>query len=157
MKHYWLMKTEPGDYSIDDLRHDRTTQWNGIRNYQARNILRDNIKVDDEVLIYHSSTRPTGVAGTARVIIAGYPDPTAWDKRSRYYDTKSTPDDPVWFAVDIKFTAKFRRFVTLDEIKSTPALKGIMVARRGMRLSVQPVDRKQFEIIVRLGEQGEKS
>ncbi len=157
MKQYWLMKTEPGDYSIDDLQRDRKTQWDGIRNYQARNILRDNIKVNDEVLIYHSGIRPTGVAGTARVIKAGYPDPTARDKSGRYYDPKSTPENPVWFAVDIRFAARFKHFVTLDEIKSTPPLKEIMVARRGMRLSVQPVDRKHFEIIVRLGEQGEQS
>lgn len=157
MKRYWLFKTEPGDYSIDDLKRDKTTRWDGIRNYRARNILRGTIKVNDEVLIYHSSTRPTGVAGTAKVVEAAYPDPTAWDKNGEYYDPKSTPEKPIWFAVDIKFVAKFRHFVTLDEIRSTPGLKEIMVARRGMRLSVQPVDRNHFEIIVRMGEQGEKS
>ncbi len=157
MKQYWLMKTEPGDYSLDDLERERIAHWDGIRNYQARNLLRDDIKVNDEVLIYHSSTKPTGVAGTARVVKAAHPDPTAWDSKSDYYDPKSTADNPIWFAVDIAFTSRFRHFVTLEEIKSVPGLDGIMVARRGMRLSVQPVDRKHFEIIVRLGEKGEKS
>jgi len=157
MKQYWLMKTEPGDYSIEDLERDRIARWDGIRNYQARNLLRDNIKVNDDVLIYHSSTRPTGVAGTARIMKAAYPDPTAWDKKSDYHDPKSSPENPIWVAIDIEFTAKFRHFVTLDEIKATPDLKGIMVARRGMRLSIQPVERKHFEIIKRLGELGERS
>ncbi len=157
MKRYWLMKTEPGDYSIDDLERDQVTRWNGIRNYQARNILHDDIKVNDEVLIYHSSTRPTGVAGVARVVKVAYSDPSAWDRKSDYYDPRSTPDNPIWFAVDIAFTAKFRHFVTLDEIKSIPGLNGILVARRGVRLSVQPVGRKHFEIITRLGDQGERS
>lgn len=149
------MKTEPGDYSVDDLERDRIARWDGIRNYLARNILRDDIKVDDEVLIYHSGVRPTGVAGSARVIKSAYPDPTAWDPESDYYDPKSTPDGPTWFAVDIEFTARFRHFVTLDEIRSTPGLDGIMVARRGIRLSVQPVDKEHFEIITRFGNQGD--
>lgn len=155
MKRYWLMKTEPGDYSIDDLERDGIAIWDGIRNYQARNILRDNIKVGDEVLIYHSSVRPTGVAGSARVIKPAYPDPTAWNPKSDYYDPKSTPEKPTWFAVDIKFIARFRHFVTLDEIKSAPGLDGIMVARRGVRLSVQPLDKEHFDIITQLGSQGE--
>jgi predicted RNA-binding protein with PUA-like domain len=94
MKQYWLMKTEPGDYSIDNLERDQVTQWNGIRNYQARNILRDNIKVNDEALIYHSSTKPTGVAGTGRIVKAAYPDSSAWDKKNEYFDPKSTRDNP---------------------------------------------------------------
>jgi predicted RNA-binding protein with PUA-like domain len=155
MKRHWPMKTEPGDYSIEDLERDRVARWDGIRNYQARNILRDDIKVDDEVLVYHSNVRPTGVAGSARVIKSAYPDPTAWNPESDYYVPKSTPEKPTWFAVDIEFTSRFRHFVTLDEIKATPGLDGIMVARRGVRLSVQLVDKEHFDIIIRLGKRGE--
>ena len=155
MKHYWLMKTEPRVYSIDDLERDRVARWDGIRSYQARNIMRDEIRINDEVLIYHSRIRPAGVAGRARVIRGAYPDPTAWDKKSEYYDSKSTSDNPVWFAVDIWFTSKFQHYVSIDEIRSTPGLEGIMAARRDVRLSVQPVEKEHFEIITRLGWQGE--
>ena len=127
------MKSEPGVYSIDDLARDRTTCWNGIRNYQARNLLRDEIKAGDDVLFYHSSADPPGVAGLARVVRDGYPE-----------------KDPTWYQVDIEFVDKFPRLVPLDELKATPGLEEMMVVRKGARLSVQPVSAKELETIRRL-------
>src|SRR3989338_3178089 len=130
---YWLMKVEPDKYSIDDLARDKQTYWDGVRNYQARNFLRDSLKKGDLVLFYHSNAEPPGVAGIARVCKEGYPE-------------KVSP----WFMVDIEFVEKFAHFVSLDEIKSLKNLNGIMVVRRGARLSVQPVDEKHFKIIRKL-------
>jgi predicted RNA-binding protein with PUA-like domain len=148
---YWLMKTEPGTYSIDDLERDGRTCWEGVRNYQARNLLRDEIRTGDLVLFYHSVAKEKGVAGIARVCRAGYPDPFAFDRRSKYFDPKSAPDDPTWYVVDVEFVERFPEVVTLAELKATPALEGMMVTRRGARLSVQPVENKHFEIVRKLG------
>jgi predicted RNA-binding protein with PUA-like domain len=130
---HWLMKSEPGVYSIDDLARDRTTQWNGIRNYQARNLLRDQVAVADQVLFYHSSADPPGVAGLAEVTRAGYPE-----------------KNPTWYQVDIRFVDKFPRLVALDELKRTRGLEQMMVTRKGARLSVQPVTDEEFAIVCRL-------
>lgn len=150
-RRYWLMKTEPLAYSIDDLARDGTTDWEGVRNYQARNLLRDQLKVGDRVLIYHSSVIPAGVAGLADVSRHAFPDTTAFDRRSPYFDAKSDADRPTWYAVGVSFVEKFAGPVTLEEIRAHPRLAGMMVARRGMRLSVQPVQRPHYLLICRLG------
>ena len=148
---FWLMKSEPGAYSIDDLKRDGKTYWDGVRNFQARNFLRDSIKVGDRVLFYHSNAEPPGVAGVARVVKNGYPDPSAWDKKDVHYDARSTKEKPLWFVVDLEFVEKFKRFVPLEDLKMNPAVKGMLVLKRGMRLSVQPVEKEHFEIVRKIG------
>lgn len=150
-RRYWLMKSEPSVYSIDDLERDGKTGWDGVRNFQARNFMRDQMTVGDEVLFYHSSADPTGVAGLARVSAEAGPDPTAWDPKSRYRDPKSSPDDPRWFMVEVEFVEKFSAVVSLETLKAAPELEGMMVLQRGSRLSVQPVDRAHFSAVVKLG------
>jgi predicted RNA-binding protein with PUA-like domain len=146
---YWLMKSEPGSYSIEDLERDGVTHWNSVRNFQARNLMRDDMKPGDRVLFYHSSADPTGVAGIAEVTRDGYPDTTAHDPDDPYYDPKSTPDEPRWYMVDIRFVEKFRRVLPLQLMKQTPALDGMLVTGQS-RLSVQPVEKKHFDAAVRL-------
>ena len=149
---FWLFKSEPGAYSFTDLQRetDQTAEWDGVRNYQARNLLRDEIKVGDGVLFYHSVVKPMAVVGTAVVVRDGYPDDTAWDPDSEHPDPRSTPDNPVWFMVDIKAEAEFPTPVTLAEIKSTPGLENMALVKNS-RLSVQPVTTEEWEIILGLG------
>jgi len=149
-KRYWLMKSEPSVYSIDDLARDGRTHWDGVRNYQARNFMRDQMKVGDEVLFYHSNAEPPGVVGIARVVREGYPDHTARDPNSKYYDPKASEEDPRWFMVDVEFVEKFDEIVSLDTLKSTPGLENMLVTKKS-RLSVQPVTEREFEIVRRLG------
>lgn len=146
---YWLMKTEPSTYSIDDLAGEpgQTTCWEGVRNYQARNLLRDEIREGDRVLFYHSACKQPAVVGTARVSRGGYPDPFAWDRDSKYFDEKSTPDRPRWFMVDIRLEQRFDRPVTLAELRRRKELSGMVLLQKGSRLSVQPVTEKEFETI----------
>lgn len=144
---YWLMKSEPDCYSIDDLKKDNVTHWDGVRNYQARNYMRDDMKVGDGVLYYHSNTKPPHIAGFAKVVKESYPDPTQFDASSKYFDEKATLENPRWFLVDIKFVSKGKDILSLDAIKADPKLEGILVAKRGMRLSVQPVEKKHFKHI----------
>ncbi len=141
---YWLMKSEPSVYAIEDLERDGQTCWEGVRNYQARNLMRDQMRVGDLVLFYHSNADPTGVAGLARVCREAYPDHFAFDPKSSYYDKRSTPDNPVWMMVDVAFVQKFPAVVSLADLKSDSALEGMMVTRRGARLSVQPVEKEHF-------------
>lgn len=148
-RQYWLVKSEPESYSIDHLRKDGRTAWTGVRNYQARNLMRDRMRPGDPVLFYHSSTEPPGVVGLARVASAAYPDPTALDPKSDYYDEKATAEDPRWFLVDIEFVEKFPRMVTLAEIREDAALAEMPLVNRS-RLSVQPVERAEFERIRRM-------
>ena len=148
---YWLFKSEPSAYSWEDLVREGVGQWDGVRNYQARNFLRDDVKVGDRVLFYHSNTDPTAVVGAARVVKAGYPDHTAWDPRSKHPDPKSTPDRPVWYMVDVAPEERFRRPVTVEEMRANPRLRDMMLLRRGMRLSILPVTRAQFEEVCRMG------
>jgi predicted RNA-binding protein with PUA-like domain len=143
------MKSEPETYSIDDLARDGRSAWEGVRNYRARNFMRDEMRVGDLVLFYHSSTKPPGVVGVARVIREAHPDPTAWNPRSEYHDPRSAPDDPVWWMVAVEFVEKFADAVTLDQLKSNPALRGMLVTQRGQRLSVQPVDPEHFRAVLR--------
>ena len=139
---YWLMKSEPSCYSIDDLANDKKTCWDGVRNYQARNFLRDEIKKGDTVFYYHSNTKPPGIVGLAEVIKDGYPDSTAFDKNEDHYDPKSKPENPTWFMVDIKFLRKLKEPLSLDMLKADPKLEGMLVTMRGQRLSVMPVSDK---------------
>ena len=149
---HWLFKSEPETFSIDTLarKPKQTTHWDGVRNYQARNMLRDQIKVGDQVFFYHSNCNPPGIVGIAEVVKAGYPDSTAFDPESKYYDPSSSPDKPRWFMVDIRLVKKFPRIVTLEEIKNQPELQNMQVARRGNRLSITPVSAKEWETIQRL-------
>ena len=146
------MKCEPAVYSIDDLQQDKNTIWEGVRNYQARNILRDDIKVHDRVLFYHSNAHPSGVAGTAVVNRAAFPDPTAFDPNSPYYDRQSSVYEPRWFSVEVSFVAKFATFVPLSVLKVTRGLQNMLVIKKGMRLSVQPCSAREYNIIVKLGQ-----
>jgi len=146
-KGYWLAKTEPGDYSIDDLERDGETQWDGVRNYQARNFMRDRMQPGDQVLIYHSMTKPIGVYGIAEVAGAAHPDTTQFDNKNKYFDEKSTDENPRWWCVDFKYVETFARPVTRDELKAEPRLADMKLLKRGMRLSVMPVERAEFEVI----------
>jgi len=145
----WLVKSEPESYSIDDLRRDGRTAWTGVRNFQARNLMRDQMQVGDPVLFYHSSADPPGVAGLARVASPAYPDPTQFDRSSDYYDEKSTAEDPRWFLVDLEFVAKFPRLVSLAEIRDSKPLAKMPLVNRS-RLSVQPVAPAEFDLLVRM-------
>ncbi len=147
----WLMKSEPDVFSIDDLERKGVTAWDGVRNYQARNFMRDEMKVGDRVLFYHSSTQPPGVVGLARIAGAARPDETAQDESSDYYDPKATKENPIWMLVDVAFVEKFAGVVSLDALRAEPDLADMLVLRRGMRLSIQPVELDQYDLVVRLG------
>jgi predicted RNA-binding protein with PUA-like domain len=149
---YWLLKSEPGAFSIDDLaaEKNKTTCWDGVRNYQARNFMRDDMKIGDKVLFYHSNAKPPGVVGTAKIVKESYPDFTAFDAKNKHFDPKSKQDSPTWFMVDIKLDKKFKRLIPLDELKGLKALDGMVLLQKGSRLSVQPVSKKHFELIVKL-------
>ncbi len=149
---YWLMKSEPDAFSIDDLalRPGQTEPWDGVRNYQARNMLRDGMQIGDEVLFYHSNCKEPGVVGIAQIVKAGYPDDTAWDPDSKYHDPKSTPDRPIWFRVDVALVRKLKRTIGLAELKLCPELSDLALVRRGNRLSVMPVGEAEYHFILEL-------
>jgi len=149
---YWLMKSEPSCFSLDDLSQapKQTTCWDGVRNYQARNFMRDEMRVGDLVFFYHSNCQPPGIVGIAEVVRAAYPDFTAWDPDSEHPDMKSTPDKPRWFMVDIQFRQKFAHFLALDALKHHPELSKMPLLRKGNRLSVLPVSSEEWEFIVQL-------
>jgi len=153
-RNYWLMKSEPDVYSIDDLARDGQEPWDGIRNYQARNFLRDEMQVGDLALFYHSNASPPGVAGVMKVVSGPEPDELAFDPDNKYFDPKSTPDDPVWIQRQMEFVEKFPREVSLKELKADPALEEMLVVRKGQRLSIQPVEKKHFDYICRLARKG---
>jgi predicted RNA-binding protein with PUA-like domain len=152
-RRHWLFKSEPTTFSFADLlaAPGRRTSWNGVRNYQARNLLRDEIRVGDGVLFYHSSTEPLAVVGTCSVVEAGYPDDTAFDPASPYHDPRSRREEPTWFMVDIRAVAAFPNPVTREQMLREKALSGMMLLQRGARLSVQPVTREEWRTILRLG------
>ena len=152
MSRCWLMKSEPGTYSIEDLKRDGRTQWDGVRNYQARNLMRK-MKVGDRVLFYHSSANPPGVAGLARVAGEAYPDPSARDPNSDYYDEKATDEDPRWYMVDIEYVAHLPELVPLADLKEADGLEDMVVTKRS-RLSVQPVKPEEYEIVCAMGGKG---
>ena len=150
-KRYWLMKCEPAAYTIAGLERDGVTSWEGVRNYQARNMMRDEMQVGDLVLFYASNAEPSGVTGLATIAKAGYPDHTAWKTEHKYFDEASSKDTPTWYMVDIEFVERFPGTVPLETLKSTKGLEHMVVTRKGSRLSVQPVTRAEFEIVARLG------
>jgi predicted RNA-binding protein with PUA-like domain len=146
---YWLFKTEPSTFSFDDLMNapNRTTHWDGVRNFQARNMLRDQIKPGDLVFVYHSSADPTGIAGIAEVVKGGYPDHSAFDRKDSHYDPKSDPAAPSWYMVDIRAVKPMPRFITLEELRKVKGLEKMVLLQRGSRLSIQPVKPAEWEII----------
>ena len=152
-RRYWLFKSEPNNYSFADLlgEEDQTAEWDGVRNYQVRNFMRDEMKAGDGVLFYHSSAKPMVVMGTAHIVREAYPDPTAWDPKAKYYDPKSDPANPSWLMVDIKSDQEFAHPVTLPEVKENPRLQGMMLVRKGMRLSIQPVTKEEWEEVTAMG------
>jgi predicted RNA-binding protein with PUA-like domain len=149
---YWLMKSEPDVYSIDDLARDKKTYWDGVRNYQARNFMRDAMKPGDRVFFYHSNAEPTGIAGIAEVEAAGRPDPSQFDPEDDHYDPASKKDNPAWYCVDIRFRKKFPRVITLDELKKLKGLEKMPLLQKGQRLSVQPVAEKEWTLIERMAD-----
>jgi len=144
---YWLMKSEPSCYSIDDLQREKIGMWDGVRNYQARNFIRD-MQKGDTVLFYHSNEAPIGIVGLATVQTEAYPDPTQFDSKNEHYDVKSAPESPRWSAVNLLFKKKFKEVLTLAEIKNNPKLMHMSVAQKGNRLSVMPVSKTHFECIL---------
>lgn len=147
---YWLMKSEPDVFGIQDLQKKKRSGWDGVRNYQARNYMRDGMKKGDLVLFYHSNAEPPGVAGIARVAKESHPDPTQFDKKSEYYDAKATAEKPIWMMVEVEFVEEFPRVVTLDRLKQEKALAQMPLVRKGTRLSVMPVSEKEWDAILRM-------
>jgi predicted RNA-binding protein with PUA-like domain len=148
------MKVEPSAYTIEDLERDGRTGWEGVRNYKARNLLRDEIQVGDGVLFYASNADPSGVTGLADVVRAGYPDPLQFVRGHDSFDAKATAGAPIWYSVDIRFVERFPAVVALADLKANPALRGMMVTKRGARLSVQPVSPAEFAEVCRMGRRG---
>jgi predicted RNA-binding protein with PUA-like domain len=149
-KRYWLMKCEPSAYTIADLKRDGSTAWEGVRNYKARNYMRDDMQLGDEVLFYASNADPSGVTGLAKIVKTSYPDSSAFNKKSHYYDEGSDKAKPTWFMVDIGFVKDFGGTVSLETLKSTKGLESMMVTQKGSRLSVQPVTKDEFDIVLKL-------
>lgn len=151
-KQYWLFKSEPSCFSIDHLadRPNKTEPWDGVRNYQARNMLRDDIKKGDEVFFYNSNSKPTGIVGTCTVTKGGYGDHTATDPNGQHFDPKSTKDNPIWFMVDVKLKKKFKEIVTLSELREIRGLEAMVLLQKGSRLSIQPVRKAEWDIILKI-------
>lgn len=145
---YWLMKSEPDVYSINDLKKDRLEPWDCIRNYQARNMMRDDMRIGDEVFFYHSNCAEPGIVGIMTVASKPYADPTQFDRKSKYYDPKSSPEKPRWQLVDVRFKRKLKRNISLRELKSHPGLSDFILNRRGNRLSIMPVSPDYWELIL---------
>lgn len=150
VRKYWLFKTEPESYSIDDLRRDGSTCWDGVRNYQARNFLRDEIKPGDGVFFYHSNAEPPAIVGRATVSRAGYPDHTQFEHGHAKFDPKAASDNPRWYMVDITFAEEFPQSLSLERLRSDPALENMELLRKGSRLSVQPVTAREWDAVMRL-------
>ncbi len=149
MKNFWLMKSEPDVFSIDHLKKDETTLWEGVRNYQARNFMMNDMKEGDEILFYHSSCEPPGIAGLAVVTKEKLPDPSQFDKKSKYFDSKATKEKPIWYCVHVGFKKKFANLIPLSILKDTKPLSELLVLKRGQRLSIQPVTKSDFDFIVK--------
>ena len=149
---YWLMKSEPDAFSIDDLANKpkQTTPWDGVRNYQARNMMRDQMKKGDLIFFYHSSCKQPGIVGLATVVTEAYPDFTAFEVKNKYYDPKSDPNKPRWYMVDVQLVRKLKRNISLQELKEYKSLAGIPLLQRGNRLSVMPISKKQWDFILKL-------
>ena len=149
---FWLMKSEPGEFSIDDLksRPKKTEPWDGVRNYQARNMMRDDMAVGDRAFFYHSTCDEPGIAGIMTIASKPYPDPTAFDPDDKHYDPKSDPDKPRWYLVDVKYKRKLKRVIPLSELKEKKPLQGMKLLQRGNRLSIMPVTEKEWDFILGL-------
>ena len=152
MANYWLMKSEPGEFSIDDLaaRPSKSEPWDGVRNYQARNMMRDEMKRGDQAFFYHSACEEPGIVGIVKIASKAYPDPTAFDPKDKHYDPKSDPDDPRWFLVDVKLVRKLKRTIPLRELKQHDAIADMVLLRRGNRLSIMPVSKSDWDYILGL-------
>lgn len=149
--HYWLLKSEPSCYSIDDLKREQVGMWDGVRNYQARNMIRDELKKGDLAFFYHSNTDPVGITGLCEIVSQNaYPDPTQFDPKEDHYDPKATKERPRWYAVDVGFKEKFKEPITLSMLKNDPFFADMLATQKGMRLSVQPVGKKHFTRIMKL-------
>lgn len=149
---YWLMKSEPDVYSIDDLKRDQTTEWEGVRNYQARNFMMKEMNVGDVVLFYHSNANPSGIAGLGIVSREARPDASCWNEQSPYFDEKSTPERPRWYCVQVQYQAQFQKTVSLDDLRKIPDLADLEVLKKGQRLSIMPVRPEEFKVIERLAQ-----
>lgn len=149
MLNYWLMKCEPSAYSIDDLKKDQTAFWEGVRNYQARNFMRDKMKKKDLAFFYHSNAKPSGIVGLMEIVSEGYPDFTSFDSKNKYFDPKSSQEKPIWYMVDVKFVKKFPKIITLNDLREIKGLEEMMVLKKGSRLSIQPVSTNEFNLIMR--------
>lgn len=149
--YYWLMKCEPTAYTIKDLKRDGVTCWEGVRNFQARNFMRDKMQVGDQVLFYASNAEPSGVTGLAKISKTGYPDRYSWKKGHKYFDARSTKNKPLWYMVDLVFVDQFVNTVSLSTLKKTKGLETMMVTKKGSRLSIQPITKTEYDIVVKLG------
>lgn len=149
---YWLMKSEPDTYGIDDLIRDGVNMWEGCRNYTVRNFLRDDMKIGDLAFFYHSNDKPSGIIGIMEIVSDAYPDPTQFDPSSDYYDPKSPKDNPRWLVRDVKFVRKFDRVISLAELKETPGLEQMLVVRKGQRLSIMPVTDDEWKVVLKLAD-----
>lgn len=152
--HHWLMKSEPDAYSLDQLKADGTTGWEGIRNYQARNFMRDQMCVGDRVLFYHSNTKPPGVVGTAVVSALHLIDPLQFDPQSAYFDPKSSPDKPRWEMVELRYDSHFKNYLPLASLREEAPLQDMLLLKKGMRLSIQPVTADEYAHVLKLGQEG---
>lgn len=147
---YWLMKSEPGEYSIDDLKRDKVEPWDGVRNYQARNMMRDDMKKGDLAFMYHSNCDEIGIVGIMTIARESYPDHTAFDREDKHYDPKSDPENPRWFMVDVRYKRKLKRTIALSELRQQKKLDGLQLLKPGNRLSVMPVSKKHWDHILSL-------
>ncbi len=145
---YWLLKSEPETYSIEDLKKDKTTFWDGVRNYQARNFLRDSLRVGDLAFFYHSNAEPPGIAGIVQVVKKGEPDDTQFDSQDVHYDPKAKPEHPIWYGVEVKFVEKFPALLSLETLRKIKSLSSMMLLKKGQRLSVQPVTETEWKTIL---------
>jgi predicted RNA-binding protein with PUA-like domain len=149
---YWLMKSEPDVFSLAHLKKDKTTWWEGVRNYQARNFMMKDMQVGDLVLFYHSNATPPGVAGIAKVSHAAEPDKAQFDKKSEYYDAKATKEKPIWYCVQVQYVDELKNFISLPDLREAKGLEDMLVLAKGSRLSIQPVEKKHFDIVKKLGD-----
>ncbi len=147
---YWLMKSEPDVFSIDDLKQKKTTLWDGVRNYQARNFMTQAMQLGDMVLFYHSNAEPPGIVGVAKISRLAQPDPSQFDKKSEYYDPKANLKAPRWYGVTVEFVQKFSKIISLEELRNHKSLQSMLVIKKGQRLSIQPVTKAEFDVIHKL-------
>lgn len=153
-RRYWLMKSEPDVFSIDDLKREKKTSWENVRNYQARNYMMQGMKLGDLALFYHSNAEPSGIAGVCEIVKLAYPDPTQFDPQSEYFDEAATKEAPRWFMVDVGFVSRFDAVLSLDAMKANPALEGMLVLQKGTRLSITPVLAEHFDAVLAAAKSG---